>query len=61
MNYLPNAFAFIYVIDVSRAGGLQENFREKVGGAYLRTTSQRYTSIISIIIWQTFALTNRAI
>ncbi|XP_046839718.1 dual serine/threonine and tyrosine protein kinase-like isoform X2 [Xenia sp. Carnegie-2017] len=24
MNYLPNAFAFIYILDVSRAGGLQK-------------------------------------
>jgi hypothetical protein len=30
MNYLPNAFAFIYVIDITRAGGLQKDFKEKV-------------------------------
>ena len=30
MNYLPNAFAFIYVIDVSRAGGVEEDFRQRV-------------------------------
>ena len=39
MKYLPNAFAFIYVIDVSNAGGLQENFRGKVSGAYLGTST----------------------
>jgi hypothetical protein len=30
MNYLPNAFAFIYVIDVSHAGGVQQDLKVKV-------------------------------
>ena len=30
MRYLPNAFAFIYVIDVSHAGGVQEDLKKKV-------------------------------
>ena len=30
MNYLPNAFAFIYVLDTSRAGGIQRDMKEKV-------------------------------
>ncbi|XP_028400633.1 uncharacterized protein LOC114523798 [Dendronephthya gigantea] len=30
MNYLPNAFAFIYVLDVSRAGGIQKDIKEKL-------------------------------
>jgi hypothetical protein len=30
MNYLPNAFAFIYVFDISHAGGLQQDLKEKV-------------------------------
>jgi hypothetical protein len=30
MNYLPNAFAFIYVIDISHAGGLQQDLKGKV-------------------------------
>jgi hypothetical protein len=30
MNYLPNAFACIYVIDISHAGGLQQDLKEKV-------------------------------
>jgi hypothetical protein len=30
MNYLPNAFAFIYVINLSHAGGLQQDLKEKV-------------------------------
>ena len=29
MNYLPNAFGFIYVIDVSSAGGINKNIKEK--------------------------------
>ena len=30
MNYLPNAFAFIYVIDISHAGGVQQDLKVKV-------------------------------
>ena len=30
MNYLPNAFAFIYVINVSHAGGMQKHMKETV-------------------------------
>lgn len=30
MNYLPNAFAFIYVIDVSHAGGMHDDLKKKV-------------------------------
>ncbi|XP_028400626.1 dual serine/threonine and tyrosine protein kinase-like [Dendronephthya gigantea] len=30
MNYLPNAFAFIYVIDVSHAGGVQRDIKGKL-------------------------------
>ena len=30
MNYIPNAFAFIYVIDVSHAGGVNEDLKNKV-------------------------------
>ncbi|XP_028400787.1 uncharacterized protein LOC114523923 [Dendronephthya gigantea] len=30
MNYLPNAFAFIYVLDISRAGGVQKDIKEKL-------------------------------
>ena len=30
MKYLPNAFAFIYVIDVSHAGGVQRDLKRKV-------------------------------
>ena len=32
MNYLPNAFAFIYILDVSRAGGLDKESTNKVLG-----------------------------
>ena len=32
MNYLPKAFAFIYVIDVSHAGGMQKYLKEMVSG-----------------------------
>lgn len=30
MNYLPNAFAFMYVINVTNAGGLQKDLKDKV-------------------------------
>ncbi len=30
MNHLPNAFAFIYVIDVSHAGGMQQDLKRQV-------------------------------
>ncbi|XP_028400785.1 uncharacterized protein LOC114523922 [Dendronephthya gigantea] len=30
MNYLPNAFAFIYVLDTSHAGGIQKDLKEKL-------------------------------
>ncbi|XP_028400784.1 uncharacterized protein LOC114523921 [Dendronephthya gigantea] len=30
MKYLPNAFAFIYVLDTSRAGGIQKDMKEKL-------------------------------
>ncbi|XP_028400623.1 dual serine/threonine and tyrosine protein kinase-like [Dendronephthya gigantea] len=32
MNYLPNALAFIYVLDMSRAGGIQKDMKEKLMG-----------------------------
>lgn len=32
MNYLPNAFAFIYILDVSQAGGLLKESTTKVLG-----------------------------
>ena len=34
MNYVPNAFAFIYVIDAFHAGGVQESMKQKVLGTY---------------------------
>ena len=30
MNYLPNAFAYIYILDVARAGGVQRESTLKV-------------------------------
>ncbi|XP_028400622.1 uncharacterized protein LOC114523788 [Dendronephthya gigantea] len=30
MNYLPNAFAFIYVLDTFHAGGIQKDIKEKL-------------------------------
>ena len=30
MNYLPNAFAYIYILDVARAGGVQRESTMKV-------------------------------
>ena len=30
MNYLPNAFAFIYLIDVSHAGGMHDDLKKMV-------------------------------
>lgn len=36
MNYLPNAFAFIYVIDVSHAGGVNEDLKNKVNTLHLK-------------------------
>lgn len=30
MTYLPKAFAYIYVIDIARAGGLEQHLKIKV-------------------------------
>ena len=46
MNYLPNAFAFIYVIDLTRAGGLQQDFKYKVSSKVLNDLSVASTLYI---------------
>jgi hypothetical protein len=50
MNYLPNAFAFIYVIDITRAGGLQKNFKEKVSRLIRELPHQHPNDICTTII-----------
>ena len=53
MRYLPNAFAFIYVIDVSHAGGVQEDLKKKVKilkyNVALRINTQYCTVLSSIV------------
>ena len=42
MHYLPNAFAFMYVIDVSHAGGIQEDLKKKVKYSEIQIPTKVY-------------------